>query len=180
MRRTLVLAAFGLAVLAPAAHAQQAGSTAPPGNSAIDEYVETVPGATGNRSPRPPGQAPSPALTRPQRAALEREGEVGEQLAQLIDETAPPAPAPGKPAAKRSTPATGTATTPPVTTPVAGAATTALTVADERATSPVKATLAAAIGPNDAGGLGIFFPVILVASLVGMIALTLRRRRLPM
>lgn len=180
-RRPLVLAVLCLALLAPAAQAQQGGKNAPPGNSAIDEYVETVPGATGDRAPRAPGKDASPALSGPQRAALERQGKEGEQLAQLVDATAP-APDTGAGAPKttpRPSNRTPDATTPPVLAPTAGDVTAALATADRHAESPLAATLVAAVAPNDAGGLGIFLPLILLGSLVGMVALAMRRRRLP-
>ena len=61
-RMLSVLAALVLIGLPSAASAQ---TNAPPGNSAIDEYLETVPGATGNQRPRTPGAGggPSKVLT---------------------------------------------------------------------------------------------------------------------
>ena len=88
MTRALVaLAALALAFPA-ASLAEPPQTNAPPGNSGIDEYLETVPGASGNKRPRPPGQGGagsslSPAL----RARLERKGADGKALANAIDAT---------------------------------------------------------------------------------------------
>ncbi|MDX6678103.1 MAG: hypothetical protein QOE31_2155, partial [Solirubrobacteraceae bacterium] len=49
------LVALLLIALPSAAFAQSPQTNAPPGNSAIDEYLETVPGATGNQRPRSGG-----------------------------------------------------------------------------------------------------------------------------
>ena len=170
-RVTFALILALAALLAPAtARAQQDGErTAPPGNSAIDEYVETVPGAAGARPPRKPagGEAPAGTLAPTQQEALEQQGEDGKALAALVDATAPSTAAPRSPQAQGGAPA-----------PVPTAAADQLARADERAASPLKATLTAALGPNDGGGLGLFFPLILLASLLGMIALGVRRRRL--
>ena len=56
MTRVLsTLVALALIAMPSAAIAQKTQTNAPPGNSAIDEYLETVPGATGNQRPRAPG-----------------------------------------------------------------------------------------------------------------------------
>ena len=59
MTRTLsaLVVALLCSPLPAAATAQTPLTNAPPGNSAIDEYLETVPGATGNQRPRQPGAA---------------------------------------------------------------------------------------------------------------------------
>lgn len=88
MTRALVVL-VALALACPAASlAEPPQTNAPPGNSGIDEYLETVPGASGNKRPRPPGQGGagsslSPAL----RARLERQGADGKALANAIDAT---------------------------------------------------------------------------------------------
>ena len=58
MTRVLsALVALVLLAMPSAAMAQGGQTNAPPGNSAIDEYLETVPGASGNRAPKAPGSA---------------------------------------------------------------------------------------------------------------------------
>ncbi len=87
MHRLLtVLVVIALLAMPSAASARSDATNAPPGNSAIDEYLETVPGATGNRAP---GQAGDGGLTAAQRARLERQGADGKALADAIDATAP-------------------------------------------------------------------------------------------
>jgi hypothetical protein len=164
MTRTLI-ALVVLALLgAPAAHAQAPDTNAPPGNSAIDEYLETVPGATGAKPPRRPGQrAPSGALTAAQRRQLDAQGPDGRELAAVVDATAAePAPKAG---GSRRTPKE--AAIDPGTGAVKGA----------QARSPVRAALAAAVGPNDGEGLGVLLPVILLTSLLGIVWLGGQRRR---
>jgi hypothetical protein len=85
----MLAALVALALCIPAAAAAQAPRTnAPPGNSAIDEYLETVPGASGNAVPRPPG-AGADTLTAAQRARLEQQGVDGRTLANIVESTSP-------------------------------------------------------------------------------------------
>ena len=84
-----IMALVLLALLVPftsQAHAQQ--TNAPPGNSAIDEYLETVPGAGGSTRPRSPAQRPG-VLTAAERTRLARLGPDGRTLADAVDATAP-------------------------------------------------------------------------------------------
>ena len=172
----LALAVFAALALALPASAQAQKTNAPPGNSAIDEYLETVPTASGNRPPNAPGaRQHSSTLTGAQRRQLEQSGTEGKQLEALVDATAP-APATTAPvdaphASSGGHTPTGASTPAPLPTREA------IERAQDSAPSPLKATLAAAVSANDGGGLGIFFPVILLASLVGMIALAVLRRR---
>jgi hypothetical protein len=165
MTRTLT-ALVALALLLPSAAAAQAPQTnAPPGNSAIDEYLETVPSATGNKPPpRRGGDGEATgALTSAQRKQLDALGPDGRQLAAVVDSTGP-APA------HRSTTRGGTTT---------GAAVESSTgeVAGAQARSPLRAALAAAVGPHDGEGMGALLPVILLASLLGVMAIAVLRRR---
>ena len=149
MTRVLsVLVALALVALPSAASAQ--ATTAPPGNSAIDEYLETVPSATGNQRPGTPGTGGKndSVLTKAERTKLEQLGPDGKALADAIDATAPPAAKPGQKLDES-----------------AGAG-----------RSPIGAVLEAVTGTGSGGGMGIFLPLILLASLLGVIALALRRR----
>ena len=103
----LVVLAFALPAMA---QAQAPQTNAPPGNSAVDEYLETVPGASGNPRPRTPapGGAAGSALTAAERARLERLGPDGKTLADAVEATAP---APGRP--RRTSPTS----TPPAARP---------------------------------------------------------------
>jgi hypothetical protein len=163
---TRLLALLALVLAFPAAaRAQQGETNAPPGNSAIDEYVETVPSASGNRPARNRDSAPAP-LPADERTALEQQGPDGALLADLIDSTSP-TPRTMPPAETR----TGDAAPAPAPAPSA-------TPLRERDTpSPLESTFVAAAFPNDGGGLGWFFPFFLGASLAGAVALTVLRRR---
>jgi len=142
---TLVVLALGLPI---AAHAQAPSATAPPGNSAIDEYLETVPGAGGSTRPRAPGaDGAGGVLTAAQRARLERLGPDGRALADTVDATSP-APRQGSPKAPTS---------------------------DGR--SPVGEVLDTFGGSDGGGGMGILLPTILIAALLAAITLVLLRRR---
>jgi hypothetical protein len=149
---TRLLSALVVLVLAlPAgATAQSQQTNAPPGNSAIDEYLETVPSATGNQRPGAAGPAGSGGggLTPAQRAKLDRLGPDGKALANAVDATAPP-----------------TATK------------TSRQIDSENGRSPISAVFDAATGSNGGGGMGIVLPIILLASLLGVIALVVLRRR---
>lgn len=139
--RRLVPALVLIALLAvPSAAAARSGSTnAPAGNSAIDEYLETVPSATGDRVPGGAGGG----LTAEQRARLQQLGPDGKILADAIDATGPKS--------TKSAPAI---------------------VATGRA--PLAATLDVAAGR---GGMGLWLPAILIASLLAIVTLVALRRR---
>ena len=127
-----------------------------PGNSAIDEYLETVPGATGNQRPRAPGAgggASGGALTPAQRARLEQLGPDGRALADAVDATGP---ASARRDSKSKTPK-----------PVPAA----------EGRSPLSEVVAAAIGRDGGDGMGALLPAILLATLLGVIALIVMRRR---
>lgn len=148
-----ILIALVLLTVPQAAAAQAPSTNAPPGNSAIDEYLETVPGATGNQSPRSPSDGTEPgraALTRAQRERLERAGPDGEALANLVDATSP--------AAKSSQSDEAAAATEP-------------------GRSPVGEVVGAATGQGGGGGMGFVLPAILLASLLGVIAVVVMQRR---
>lgn len=153
MTRALV-ALVALALAFPAASLAQAPQTnAPPGNSAIDEYLETVPGATGNAPPRPlEGSDGGGGLSAAERARLEALGPDGETLANAVDATSPAKP---KGSSTSSEPAAPQG--------------------DGR--SPLDA-VAGTIGGSDGGdGMGIVLPAILIGSLLAAIAFVLLRRR---
>ncbi len=148
MNRALIALA-ALAVALPAtAQAQPAQTNAAPGNSAIDEYLETVPGASGDARPRPPGQGGSGVLSAAERARLERLGADGKALADAVETTSP---------AKRAAVA-------PDTLEGAGR-------------SPARGLLDAVGGDDGGTGMGILLPAILVAALLTAIVLVLLRRR---
>lgn len=147
------IVALVLLTVPQAATAQSPSTNAPPGNSAIDEYLETVPGATGNQTPRRSSdgsESGRAALTRAQRERLERAGPDGEALANLVETTSPAAKSPQSDG--------------PATAPEAGR-------------SPAGEVVGAATGQGGGGGMGFVLPAILLASLLAAIAVIVMRRR---
>ena len=147
----LVVLALALPALA---HAQAPQRNAPPGNSAIDEYLETVPGATGNQRPRAPAQGGTGpgVLSAAERARLERLGPDGKTLADAVEATAPTATQ--KKRAER--------------TPE---------VLEGTGRSPAREVLEAVGGDDGGSGMGLVLPAILITALLAAITLVLLRRR---
>ncbi|MCA1690470.1 MAG: hypothetical protein LC720_08620 [Actinobacteria bacterium] len=156
--RSLVLAGLlllaALALGAPA----RAASIAPPGNSAVNQYFETVPTASGNQPPSVStglgshGPAVSPATQR----ALAAQGADGLAAAAVATAGAPPVRTPAT-----SSPRSSTAGGSPV-----GVGPTAVA-----APPPVSSSAAGS------GGISPVLPIVLVALLVGALAIGLARRR---
>lgn len=149
MTRTIM--ALAVLALALPAMARAQATNAPPGNSAIDEYLETVPGASGAQRPRQPGEAGGGVLTPAQRAQLERHGPDGKALADAVDATAPAG--------------------------VTGPAKDEAAVGDSESRSPAGTVLDAVSGDDGGDGMGFVLPATLIAALLGAITLTLLRRR---
>jgi hypothetical protein len=84
LRRSLAAALVTALALPGLATAE---SNAPPGNSGVDQYFESVPGATGNQRPGAGGKA----LPKSTQRALKRQGADGKALAQAIAVTQRPA-----------------------------------------------------------------------------------------
>jgi hypothetical protein len=145
-RLLTLLVALALLATPPAALAQNA----PPGNSAIDEYLETVPNATGNARPRSGESQGDGVLTPGRRAELERLGPDGKVLADAVDATSTVGP---KERVGGSDPLTA------------------------QGRSPLAEVLDAATGDDGGGGMGAVLPAILLAALLGAIALVVARRR---
>lgn len=145
---------------APASALAAAQTNAPPGNSAIDEYLETVPSATGNSAPKPPSAAGAKGttangstLTAAQRTQLERLGADGRALADVVDRTSPRAP--DTSATKHAVP-----------------------LPDGKGRSPLSEAIDAATGRDGGGGgMGTLLPAILLATLFGFVVLAVLRRR---
>jgi hypothetical protein len=165
-RMLMALVALTLALASPAM-AQSPNTNAPPGNSAIDEYLETVPDPGGDSHPGPPGGDGGGATDGAQQQKLARMGPDGRALARLVATTAPAAAGTdGTHRGKAAGDATASAGQP-----------VALSLTAAHAGSPVGAALAAAAGRDDGGGLGLLLPAILLATLVGVIVLVVMRRR---
>jgi hypothetical protein len=153
-RLLAALVALALIAAPAAASAQTQKTNAPPGNSAIDEYLETVPAASGNSRPRPPaaGGGSSSALTAAERARLEKLGPDGKTLADAIDATSPDSKAGSGSPSKGS-------------------------VSAGEGRSPISQVFDVAAGRDGGGGMGMLLPAILLASLLGFITLAVMRRR---
>jgi hypothetical protein len=147
-----------LAGLTSAAVAQD--TNAPPGNSGIDQYLETVPDAGGNRpaSNRNSSQLPARTVKR-----LKAAGSDGQAVANLVAST-------GGTAAKKPSAVTNKSERKP----------TGKTRADDTAARPrkVPATIAApTLGGSGRGGMGLLLPLLLGLSTVAALLLVLYRRR---
>jgi hypothetical protein len=160
VRPAAIVAACALALLAPAAASAQE-TNAPPGNSGIDEYLETVPSASGNRptgrilSGRP-GTRPTPERAA---RALRGRGRDAQAPERLVRETAPRQASRGRARGGR----TG-ATEPP------GAG----------GDSPLRSVARAVTGDGGGGGMGAALLAILLGALAaatGLAAIRVVRRR---
>lgn len=155
MRHLALLVLAVLSAAAPTAAAQQ--TNAPPGNSGLDQYLESVPsdsGATPSRgvAGSKPGKVPG-AVTR----TLRDRGASGAELQRLIARTVPQP--------------RGTETRRAVKDVSRGHAGTA-----SAGGGPVRATIAAATGSG--GGAGLWLRLLVAALLVGAAgAVVLRRVR---
>src|SRR3954467_11941203 len=89
MRRVLLTFAVLALAGSPAALAQGPKTNAPPGNSAIDEYLEAVPSADGNTPTSTIVRAKQRALAGPTGRALRASGSGGGRWAQIVAATAP-------------------------------------------------------------------------------------------
>lgn len=89
MRRLAIPLACLLLATLPAGASAQRGN-APPGNSGIDEYVESIPDAGGNRPTEGIGSVEGASrLSRRSQRALAARGSVGTAAANLAGATAP-------------------------------------------------------------------------------------------
>ena len=146
--RPVSLALAGLLLLLAAPGSRADHSIAPPGNSGVDQYRETIPSPTGDRIAGGPPGARSALGTTTMRALRER-GADGRDAARAFRSTAPPSPSRRRPSA------------PPVATGGESVARTVLTAASG----------------TGAGGPGLLLPALLGGTLLGAAAFTLSGRR---
>lgn len=181
----LATLALGLPALAAA---KGPVTIAPPGDSAVSQYVEVVPGDTG-ASATQVGGGQAGAITSGQRAQLDRLGANGRALAAVVDATAPQhisasdAPAGTGASDRRAGTAASGGAGPPSAGEGAGALPGALTgtdasgvLSDAGARSTPSLILDAAAGAGTSG-LGIFLPAMILACALGVVAHAVRRRR---
>lgn len=144
-------ALVALALALPAAAPAQAPQTnAPAGNSAIDEYLETVPGASGNARPAQGASNDASGLTPAERVRLEKAGPDGEALADAVDATAPSATPSNRGSGEL----------------------------DPSGRAPAGEVLGTFAGGDRGDGMGVALPAILLgASFAAILLVLLRRRR---
>jgi hypothetical protein len=170
-----------LALALPAA-ALGAGKTAPPGNSGIDEYVESVTGAGGNVTFIGKGHK-SRKLNRKTSRQLQSRGRDGRALQTFVAQTAPPAPPGGSARGKQRRGSTGQKPGSSSTTPSKHAVGSGHSGSRTVNTHPdrvrVLPTVArATTGDGAGGGLGALLPILMAMTVV-VAALGRIRRRGP-
>jgi hypothetical protein len=168
MRGTLT-ATLLVALLLALPSAAQAAQGTPPGNSAVDQYLENVPGAGGNHpSGNQPGGGGGGGLSPGARHALAAQGPAGVAAANLAGATAPRHSGTAGKAAKGSD---------------RGAKQPGKHGGDQGSAadtggSPFKNAVDRVVGGGDSGGgMGIALPIILGSSLLGALLLLFLRRR---
>jgi hypothetical protein len=181
MRQLTRILLLGLVVLGvPAtALARTRATVAPPGNSAISQYFEVVPTAQGGSPPHAGGGAgggtaggQGGALTAGQQRKLNALGPGGRTLATIVEATAPQTlgvPVPSRHAAKPTGAAGGNAAS-------GGASADSEKLPMVSGDSPASLILHAAAG-GGGGGVGVLLPAFMLASLVGVTLVVIRRRR---
>jgi hypothetical protein len=178
--RLPVIVAAAVAVSLAATPAASAYKLAPPGNSAVSQYVENVPGAKGNQptlaihSHGGPGSSnASGALTTATQRTLSSQGTDGTRAAAIAAATAPP----GVRGVNRRHPGGGATGGPGTGGGATGSGgTTGSTPVSGSVVSPTSAVLKAVTG-SATHGLGALLPVILVVSAIGAGLLSVLRRR---
>ena len=172
--RTLTSLSTVALLMLPATAMAKPPVLAPPGQSAISQYVEVVPNDMGGTPTRPAG-APTGALTSGQRRQLNGLGTDGRTLAAVVDATAQP-PVSGSVEtranlragqAERRTGSTGTATS------RSGLSGGQLSGPGARSTASL--LLSAAGGGG--GGLGVLLPALMAVAVVGVAVRAVRARR---
>jgi hypothetical protein len=172
-------------VLPAAARAQRPGTLAPPGNSAVSQYLETIPTDRGGGVARPLGsQGGTPsqagghrgALTPGERQALGRLGADGRTLEALVAETSPASETSQVAGAARGrTGANG-----PANAPAGGengSGLDAKSLSGDGGPSPVGLMLSAAAG-RGGGGLGALLPALIGVGALAAVVRLIHRRRL--
>lgn len=150
MRRSFTLLACVLMVLVPSsAWAQQ--TNAPPGNSGVDEYLESIPAAGGNKPSGGAVNGRPQRLSPKEREALKSAGGEAAALERVVAATKPSAAR--KPARR----------TPPTAAEDPG-----------KGRSPLSAVVRAAAG-DDGDGMGLLLPGILIGALLATLAVVALR-----
>ncbi len=175
------IASLVIALGAPASAlaAKRHTYVAPPGNSALTQYLEVVPTAAGPAPPSAHGGSHT-SLSPGQRRELQQSGAAGTMLQAVVAATAWGTFGSGQARAGNGHPrsAGAGAATPSQPGAVSGAPAAAPSLRLARAAqSPVSALLAAATGSSDGGGIGILLPLLMVVCVVGAVVSVFARRR---
>lgn len=168
--------ALGLGILIilliPAAAGARVRTVAPPGNSAVNQYVESVPTAGGGRptgtihAGGSAGSGGSGPVAPSTQHALAQQGADGLAASALARATAPAAGA--RPSNRASSTGSSGAS---------GAGTHSMPRAGGGGSSGVAAVLKTLTGSSSHGGLGLLLPLILIVTAIGSGVFALRRRR---
>jgi hypothetical protein len=177
MRRIAIALVVALGV--PASAQARVHTIAPPGNSGVGQYLETVPtaggaqptntvhpvagavgGSKGSGGPRGGAGAPGGGtISSSTQRALAGQGSTGAADAALAQATAPPkSPKPAHGDHRRTSSATSAAST-------------------GGGSSPASSVLKSLTGSTSGGGLGPLLPSLLIVSVLGAAVLALLRRR---
>jgi hypothetical protein len=162
----------------------------PPGNSAANQYTESLPSAGGESTGKGSGgtSAPKPAKSLGARNAhrLEAQGPAGKAAAEVAAETAPPASLETAGSAAHAQGHGGTqhqgSGKPSQGQPAgAGGESTgeAIHVNQPSGSSAVGEVVAQATGSASDGNLGLWLPIVILATVAGSIAYRLRPRHGP-
>jgi hypothetical protein len=157
MRRAALIVVVLMALDGSAAARSPVGaSNAPPGNSGVDQYLETVPDAGGGRPAGSGGASHQTPLATTTQRALRDLGADGRAVQRLAETTAPAAkPSGPKPNGPPSMPGTHV----------------------DEPRGPVAAVVEHAVANSDSGGLGIALPVLLALTAIGAPVFVLLRHR---
>lgn len=189
MTRFAALVAVAAGLLLPAS--ALAEYYVPPGNSAANQYTESLPSAGGESAGKGGGggtKAPARSLGARNVHKLEAQGPAGEATAEVAAETAPPASlviaddgsakGSGNTGGKQHQQGSGTSSQGGQN---GGAATTLTNVHVDQPTgsSGIGEVLAQATGSSDDGNLGLWLPLVIVLTVVASIAYRLRPHQGP-
>jgi hypothetical protein len=154
-------------------------SCAPPGNSGVDQYFETVPGAGCNQPPSGGHHGSRGSLSAATRRQLAAQGAAGQAVARLVSSTGPGGVEASSgsntgPSHGSTRPSHATGAAPRTRRPSAGG--------DAGAPSGTgRGLLSALLRPivtgSSVGGLGVLLPLFLAAVLVLVVAVRLLHRR---
>lgn len=182
--RLSILLVLGALVLSGTAAAKPPTTIAPPGDSAVSQYVEDVPTDRGATPSPPSAGSQGGALTTGQARRLDGLGSQGRVLASVVNATAPAAAAGSsraRGAGDSSAAGSGGAAAAGVGFGRGGSSggagtgsASALPLAGGR--SPASLLVHAFVG-GGAGGLGIILPAMMLAAAFGAVAWSVRRRR---